>query len=182
MTEHYEHCYQKLFRLIAEGIIYKPDQMLIREVPTGRNNVTLFVQVHAEDIGLLCGKFGKTIKAIQTIFQAIGKRKGDFVRIAVDKVGEYKNAAPRFQAIETWDRTADALLILSEVLAQTQHSKFDPKFEVVEQHDTTLITLKEPAVLLVDDDLFEAMTLMIRAWGLSLGRHVFLLKPGQIKT
>ena len=146
-----ERLYAPLFRRYAEGIVYKVSQMQIREWHDGPN-ATLFVKVSGDDIGLLCGAQGKIIRAFQLIFQRIGRQDGKHVRISVDRLGNKVEDAQKFRITEAWDRTQEALDLLSDTFTAMG---FDgDHLEVEEQHDTTLITLKEPKL---DEPLFDAV-------------------------
>lgn len=175
-----EPLYQKLFRRYAEGIIYKPAQMQVDQVDQGNGRICLYVDVHPDDIGLLCGTKGRTIKELQFIFRELGRPHGHHVRISVatDESIPKNNRQPsrRFQEIGKWSRSGDAVELLSDTI--TMLGLPAPATSIKENHDTTLITLTSD----VPDDLFQALNGAIHAWGKSLGRHIFLLRPDQIKT
>ena len=173
--------YSNLFRRYAEGIIYKPAQMRIDEVEVSRNAKTLHVYVHPDDIGLLCGKGGRTIKELQLIFRAIGARRRQMVRISVAPTEDVSKAmrqpSHRFQEIGAWSRTQDAVSLIEDTVKEMGFPA--PTIEARDHHDTTNLIMTARAV---PDELFAAMNSAIHAWGKSLGRHIFLLRPDQVTT
>lgn len=179
MTER-DPLYSNLFRRYAEGIIYKPAQMRIDEIEPGRGNRTLHVYVHPDDIGLLCGKGGRTIKDLQLIFRAIGARHRQMVRISVAPTEEIdksqRQPSHRFQEIGKWSRTPDAVSLIEDTVEALGLPV--PVIEARDHHDTTNLIMSCD----VPDELFSAMNSAIHAWGKSLGRHIFLLRPQQVTT
>jgi predicted RNA-binding protein YlqC (UPF0109 family) len=167
--------YSPLFRRFAEGIIYNPAKMDIRELGRGEH-VTLFVKVHAQDIGILCGKQGQNIKAFQALFKEMARRRGQHVRIAVDKFGERISAPDDFLNIQSWDRSQEVVDLVKDTLAAMQvKTRF---IDHMDQNDTTVITIDSD----LPGHLFEALETVIRAWGKSLGRRIIMAKPEQVKV
>jgi predicted RNA-binding protein YlqC (UPF0109 family) len=173
--------YQPLFRRYAEGTIYKPSLMSVNEAHLSGRNVTLFVRVHNDDIGLLCGTGAKNIKALQSIFREAGRVNGHNVRIAVDRLDcDMSKPQPKFQPrpqwIEGWDKSPEAIGILKDTVKLMGYKAAEIKAH--EHHDTTYLTMKTDAPA----ELFEAMATAIHTWGRSMGRHIFLIKPENLKT
>jgi predicted RNA-binding protein YlqC (UPF0109 family) len=181
ITEH-DPLYSNLFRRYAEGIIYKPAQMRIDEVEPTRSSRTLHVYVHPDDIGLLCGKAGRTIKELQLIFRAIGARNRHNVRISVaptdDTAKAQRQPSHRFQEIGTWSRSQEAVTLIEDTIREMGYDV--PVIEPRDHHDTTNLIATSNCE--VPDELFTAMNSAIHAWGKSLGRHIFLLRTDQIRT
>jgi predicted RNA-binding protein YlqC (UPF0109 family) len=169
------HQYAPLFRRFAEGIIYKPSQMIIKELRRP-DFASLLVAVHAEDIGILCGAHGKVIKSIQTLFSEIGRQHGDNVRISIDKFGERKPAPDAFRTVDSWDRSGEAVELVEDTLREMKQ-----KWRSIEHHDsydTTIITVNSD----LPKPLFDALDVAMHAWGKSLGRKILLASPDQVVT
>jgi predicted RNA-binding protein YlqC (UPF0109 family) len=174
--------YANLFRRYAEGIIYKLSQLEVDEIARG-NIVNLSVTVHNDDIGLICGTGAKVVKALQTIFREIGTRNGHNVRISIDRHKSYSietkpTPAPanRPHWVGDWNKTEDAQAILDDTTKALGYRK--PKFKAKEHHDTTYLAMDSD----VPDYLFDELNVAIHAWGKSLGRHIFLVRPEQMKA
>lgn len=169
--------YQPLFKRIAEGIVYKPKQMRIDETETHPGNITLFVKVHIDDIGLLCGKQCNTLKAIQQIFREIGEKKGQVVRISVstDEHG-VRQPAPRYQEKGDWSRSEDAKELVNNIVEALGFGT--PKIDIMDRHDSTVLVMDSR----IDERLFEATRQVLYAWGKSLGRNIFLIRPDKVRT
>jgi predicted RNA-binding protein YlqC (UPF0109 family) len=169
-----KHSYAPLFRRYAEGIIYKPSFMQIKEV-NGQNFVHLLVNVHASDIGLICGAGGSNIRAIQTIFGQIARHRGEQIRISIDKVGE-RQRIELSQPDQNWSRSQEALELVEDTVKEMGCKVKKAKFS--DMHDTTIITIETN----VPKHVMEAVDVAIRAWGKSLGRRILVVNPDQVVT
>lgn len=67
-------------------------QITGKEIPTeetqNENNIELTIHPSSEDAGIIIGKSGKTIKAIQEILRIKGKKENTFVSLHVDAESE----------------------------------------------------------------------------------------------
>lgn len=167
--------YAPLFRRFAEGIVYKPSQMTINEAKLRPDATKLFVRVHPDDIGVLCGGQGVNIKAFQAIFKRIGALKDQYVGISVDKLQNViGTGAPSRVFIQDWDRQEEACEMVRDYIeamgwrcGKVTHD--DHGFD-------TIITAYSD----IDGRLFDALGVVLEAWGKSLGRKLILTKPDQI--
>lgn len=74
---------QELIEYVAKGIVTKPDEVHIEEVPSGRM-VLYEINVADEDVGKMIGRQGKVIRALRTLVKASATRQG--IRVDVDVV------------------------------------------------------------------------------------------------
>lgn len=155
--------YAPLFRKFAQGIVYRPFMMSITEIRTA-SRVTLFTRVHVDDIGILCGKSGKVIKALQWLFKKIGAENGDKVHISVEKYGEAKERPQRWHNA-AWDKTEEALALASDVLLAS--GNVTTSIRVNESETETTLELIDAPI-----DMVEALHIALRAWGKSQGRDI----------
>lgn len=72
-----------LLKFILDNIT-KPDQFSIEESEEN-GKVTLLVNAAPQYLGLIIGKGGNTVKAIQTILRVRGRIENKFVQISVAK-------------------------------------------------------------------------------------------------
>ncbi len=74
---------QALIEYVARGLVSKPDEVSVAEVPSGR--LTLYeISVAEEDVGKTIGRQGKVIRALPTLVKASATRQG--TRVDVDVV------------------------------------------------------------------------------------------------
>jgi predicted RNA-binding protein YlqC (UPF0109 family) len=74
---------QDLVKYVARGLVSKPDDVNVAEVPSGR--ITLYeITVADEDVGKIIGRQGKVIRALRTLVKASATRQG--TRVDVDVV------------------------------------------------------------------------------------------------
>lgn len=74
---------KKLLQYILENIIDKSDFSLEEE--TGESGVNLRIKVKKEVIGLVIGKAGKTIKALQDILRVKSKLENTGIFLTVEE-------------------------------------------------------------------------------------------------
>jgi predicted RNA-binding protein YlqC (UPF0109 family) len=58
---------------LVRGIVEHPDEVRVRE-RTQRNGKVLEVRVHADDLGKVIGRSGRTATALRTVISALGGR------------------------------------------------------------------------------------------------------------
>jgi uncharacterized protein len=74
---------RELIEYVARGLVAKPDEVVVEEVPSGR--MTLYeISVAEEDVGKMIGRQGKVIRALRTLAKASATRQG--TRVDVDVV------------------------------------------------------------------------------------------------
>lgn len=82
---------EKLLKLIVESIVQKPKKVKIkRAVPTGRQEegesfVNLTLKVDPEDIKIVIGKEGKTIRAIRNLLRLKAAKEGIRVNLELEE-------------------------------------------------------------------------------------------------
>ncbi len=60
---------------LIKGLVDRPDQVLVSEI-YGARNVTLEVRCHADDMGRIIGKNGKTIGAMRVLLSSLAAKQG----------------------------------------------------------------------------------------------------------
>ena len=58
---------------LIKGIVDHPSDVVVSE-KNGRRGLTYEVRVHAEDIGKVIGRAGRTAKALRTVASALARR------------------------------------------------------------------------------------------------------------
>ena len=72
-----------LLTFILEGILGKREFEITETEEEGSDRVILSIQAQPEDLGLIIGKGGNTIKAIQTILRVRGRVEDKLVDVTV---------------------------------------------------------------------------------------------------
>jgi uncharacterized protein len=80
---------RELAEYIIKQLVSKPDEVSVEE-ETSQEGVTLFVKVAQEDMGLIIGKAGATIKAIRKILTI--RAMADKVRVNLRLVDDNPQA------------------------------------------------------------------------------------------
>src|SRR3972149_7269334 len=87
---------QEFVEFIVKGIVSHPD-----DVKTDRTvdemGVLITLDVHAEDMGQVIGKEGKTAKAIRTLLRVLGAKENARVNLKINEP-EGSTRAPRAEA------------------------------------------------------------------------------------
>ncbi|MDP9337310.1 MAG: KH domain-containing protein [Acidobacteriota bacterium] len=66
---------KELVETIARALVDRPDEVQVRTVGgTGTQVTVLELRVHAEDLGKVIGRQGRTAKAIRTVLTAAGTK------------------------------------------------------------------------------------------------------------
>lgn len=82
---------EKLLKLIVEGIVEKPNQVKIKKTtaPLGDHQdeglVNFTLQVDPEDLKIVIGKQGRTIKAIRNLLRLRGFKEGKRVNLELQE-------------------------------------------------------------------------------------------------
>lgn len=161
--------YLGLFRRFAEGICYYPSEINIKPVYKP-GKIILFATVRNSDAGLLIGRGGKVIRAIQAIFGAIGLANNETVHITIDGQGSAEREQ-LFKTKKTWDKTPAVIELINDCIAGMDLGgiTFDPE----ENHDVTLIVIAGK----VPDTIWSAFETALEQWGKSQGRRIILARP-----
>jgi uncharacterized protein len=66
---------KELVETIARALVDRPEEVLVRTVGGAGTQVTVLeLRVHAEDLGKVIGRQGRTAKAIRTLLSAAGMK------------------------------------------------------------------------------------------------------------
>lgn len=162
--------YLGLFRRFAEGICYYPSEINIRPVYKP-GKVILFATVRNSDAGLLIGRGGKVIKAIQNIFGSIGLAQNVATHITIEGHGSAEREQ-LFKNKKGWDKTPAAIALISDCL-KGMDGTGTFTFDAEENHDATLIVISGK----VSDTIWNALETAMDQWGKSQGRRIILARP-----
>lgn len=162
-----------LLKSILAGICYHPSDVVILIANRGPS-VSFYVTVNADDIGIVCGKDGRNIKALQFLFKTIGKRADKDVGVYVEKKGERTGQAPEYRVQESWNKTYEALEIVGTLLNLSGVHPSVVKVEDTEEV-TTLFAQGH-----VPDQIVQAIDAVIHGWGKSQGRKIVFYKADQV--
>lgn len=82
---------KNLVEYLIKNIVNKPDEVIIEEVvmesSDGRSSIIYNINANPEDIGIIIGKNGRTIKALRSIVKVKAIREKKFVDLKVpDKI------------------------------------------------------------------------------------------------
>ena len=72
-----------LLAYLTENILGKKDFAIEEELDTDQNNFKIFAEY--EDLGIIIGKGGQTIKAIQTLVRVRGRLENKNVNVFVEE-------------------------------------------------------------------------------------------------
>lgn len=73
---------REVLEYIAQNLVDKPDEVRIDEVADGEDTV-LELRVHADDMGKVIGKRGRTAKAIRTMIKAASTQDGQQATVEI---------------------------------------------------------------------------------------------------
>lgn len=73
---------KQLVEYIIKALVERPDSIRVAEIH-GRNNIVIEVRCHADDMGRVIGKSGKTIGAVRALLSSIAARHGRKVMLEV---------------------------------------------------------------------------------------------------
>jgi predicted RNA-binding protein YlqC (UPF0109 family) len=132
--------YRQLLHRIVDGLVYKPNLVNVREVRADRR-VDLFVKIHTDDVGLLVGKSGKNVQALQELFRNIGTTHGDTVGISAQGEGTQTDGPRVYYADRSWDKTPMLIAIFDECV---KAMGFTIEVKAEEFHDKTLLSVHSP--------------------------------------
>ncbi len=76
--------YQEVLENILKSLVNNPNDVKIQRI-IDEMGVLLRVKVHPQDMGLVIGRNGETIKAIKTIIKAIGTKNYARVNIKIEE-------------------------------------------------------------------------------------------------
>jgi hypothetical protein len=76
--------YQEVLEHIIKSLVNNPDEVKIQRT-IDEMGVLLRVKLHPQDMGLIIGKRGETIKAIKTIIKAIGIKNYARVNLKIEE-------------------------------------------------------------------------------------------------
>lgn len=83
-----------LTEYLVRSIVKKPDKVSITEIPA-QGFISIEIHADQDDLGLIIGKKGKIIKALQTLVQikSLQENKRCFLKVADSKEGVASAAA-----------------------------------------------------------------------------------------
>lgn len=65
---------KELVETIARALVDRPEEVQVRTVGGGTQVTVVELRVHAEDLGKVIGRQGRTAKAIRTLLSAAGTK------------------------------------------------------------------------------------------------------------
>ena len=65
---------KELVEMIARALVDRPEEVQVRTVGGGAQVTVVELRVHAEDLGKVIGRQGRTAKAIRTLLSAAGTK------------------------------------------------------------------------------------------------------------
>jgi uncharacterized protein len=74
---------RRLLEYLAEGLVYEPDEVSVRESETDSGTVVLELSVAAEDYGRVIGRGGRTAHALRTVVKAAATGEGCHVLVDI---------------------------------------------------------------------------------------------------
>lgn len=78
-----------LIQYIVQNIVSKPEEVKIEEIVNeesdNRKSVIYTIQAHQDDIGVIIGKSGQTIKSIRSISKIKAIKDGYYVDVKVEE-------------------------------------------------------------------------------------------------
>ena len=76
---------QELLRIIAQGLVEKPDEVSVTmDEPKDDGSVVYHLHVSEEDMGRVIGKQGRISKAIRVVMRAAATRSNEKVIVEID--------------------------------------------------------------------------------------------------
>jgi len=76
--------YQEVLENILQSLVNNPQEVKVQRI-IDEMGVLLKVKLHPQDMGLIIGRRGETIKAIKTIVKAIGTKNHARVNIKIEE-------------------------------------------------------------------------------------------------
>lgn len=76
--------YQEILEKILERLVNNPQDIKVQRL-IDEMGVLLKIKIHPQDMGLVIGRKGETIKAIKTIIKAIGTKNHARVNIKIEE-------------------------------------------------------------------------------------------------
>jgi len=76
--------YQEVLENILQSLVNNPQEVKVQRI-IDEMGVLLKVKIHPQDMGLIIGRKGETIKAIKTIIKAIGTKYHARVNIKIEE-------------------------------------------------------------------------------------------------
>jgi predicted RNA-binding protein YlqC (UPF0109 family) len=76
--------YQEVLENILQSLVNNPQEVKVQRI-IDEMGVLLKVKLHPQDMGLVIGRKGETIKAIKTIVKAIGTKNHARVNIKIEE-------------------------------------------------------------------------------------------------
>lgn len=76
--------YQEILENILQNLVNNPQDIKVQRV-VDEMGVLLKVKLHPQDMGLIIGRNGETIKAIKTIIKAIGTKNHARINIKIEE-------------------------------------------------------------------------------------------------
>lgn len=75
---------QELLKVIAGGLVEKPDQVVVTEEGSENGVVVYHLHVAEDDMGRVIGKQGRIAKAIRTVMRAAATRCDKKIMVEID--------------------------------------------------------------------------------------------------
>lgn len=75
---------QELLKVIAGGLVEKPDQVVVTEEESENGVMVYHLHVAEDDMGRVIGKQGRIAKAIRTVMRAAATRCDKKIMVEID--------------------------------------------------------------------------------------------------
>lgn len=75
---------QELLKVIASGLVEKPDQVTVTSEESENGTVVYHLHVAEDDMGRVIGKQGRIAKAIRVVMRAAAVRKDKKIVVEID--------------------------------------------------------------------------------------------------
>ncbi len=75
---------KELLEEIARGLVTQPEQVSVREIPSGEG-VLLQLTVARDDRGRLIGRQGRTVRALRTFLRAVSLKTGRNLSLEISR-------------------------------------------------------------------------------------------------
>ena len=90
---------KEFIEYILNQIVSKPDEIEVNEVT--QNGLTVYeINVHEDDMGLVIGKNGRTIRSIRSLIKSKAIKDGVRIRVELIETGEPPEQKPETETSE----------------------------------------------------------------------------------
>jgi predicted RNA-binding protein YlqC (UPF0109 family) len=78
---------KELLEYLARGLVERPDEVRVRELPEDDDTLVLELSVAEDDYGNVIGRGGRTAQALRTVIKAAAAKDGRRVFVDIVDVG-----------------------------------------------------------------------------------------------